>query len=216
MKCISAIIFVLGFVAFAAAQTNSDEQPSLCPTLSITAPAGVPNPKAPYYYYLDIKGELPDKAEIVWTTSAGQILTGQGTKKIGIYNIDSYEITVSAEVKGLPMDCPKDAVDMTIWDLPEFVQIDEFSNDDLRLDKDAVKRAVEVAKEKPDDFLFFIQYYRNDTDAFRVRQLERELKDYLTKELKLKDPFFKFEMKQADKALMQILLVPPGANDPRP
>jgi hypothetical protein len=216
MKLNLAAVIILSMSVFAAAQTKSEPPPSECPSLSITAPAGVPNPNEPFYYYLDIKGELPKGAEIVWTTSAGQILTGQGTKKIGIYNIDSYEITVSAEVKGLQTDCPKDVVDMTIWDMPAAQQIDEFSNDDLRLDKDAVKHAIEAAQENPDDFLFFVQYYRYDTDKFRVRQLERELNDYLTKELKIKDPFFKFVTKLSDKRLMKIFLVPPGVEDPVP
>src|SRR5690606_21439608 len=214
--CISAIVLVFVLAAFAAAQTDNAPVASECPSISITAPAGVPNRNEPFYYYLDIKGDLPKEAEIVWTASAGQILTGQGTKKIGIYNIDSYEITVSAEIKGLPMDCPKDAVDMTIWDMPIAEQIDEFSNDGLQLDKDAVKRAVEIAEKRPDDFLFYIQYYRYSTDSFRLRQLEQELKDYLTKELKIKDPFFKFVTKQPDKPLMKIFLVPPGAEDPIP
>ncbi len=216
MRCISIVGFISLLSVLAAAQTDNARTPSDCPLLTITAPAGVPNPNEPFYYYLDIKGDLPEGAEIVWMTNTGQILTGQGTKKIGIYNIDSYELTVSAEVKGLQTACPKEVVDVTIWDMPTAEQIDEFSNDNLRLDKDAVKKAVEAAQENPNSFLFFIQYYRYSTDEFRLRQLENEIKDYLTRELKVKDPFFKFVTKQSDKPLMKIFLVPPGAEDPIP
>lgn len=217
MKCLSAIAFVFAVAAFAAAQTKSEPSPSECPSISITAPAGVPNPNEPLYYFLDIKGELPEGAEIVWTTSSGQILTGQGTNKIGIYNAEDTELKVSVEISGLPKQCPNTASEQANWviDLTSR-QLVEIDNEGFRLDKDAVKSAIETAQENPDDFLFFIQYYRYDTDAFRLRQLEQELKEYLTKELKIKDPFFKFVTKQADKPLMKIYLVPPGAEDPNP
>jgi len=217
MKYISVIAFALVFTASVAAQIDNAPAASECPSISITAPAGVPVPNEPIYYYLDIKGDLPKDAEIVWKTSTGQILTGQGTKKIGIYNIDSHELTVSVEVKGVPTQCPNTASEQAIWviDLTS-QQLDEIDNDGLRLDKNAVKKAVETAKENPDSFLFFIQYYRYSTDAFRLQQLQQELKDYLTKELKIKEPFFKFVKKQADKPLMKIYLVPPSAEDPIP
>lgn len=216
MRSIPAIALIFAFAAFAVAQTDNAPA-SECPSISITAPAGVPNPNEPFYYYLDIRGDLPKDAEIVWTTSAGLILTGQGTKKIGIYNAEEPDLKVSVQIKGLPEQCPNTASEQANWVIdPTSQQIVEIENDGLRLDKDAVKRAVEIAETHPDDFLFYIQYYQYSTDAFRLRQLEQELKDYLTKELKIKDPFFKFVTKQADKPLLKIYLVPPGAEDPIP
>ncbi len=157
------------------------------------------------------------RAEIVWTTNDGQILTGQGTKKIGIYNVKSTDILVVIHVTGLPGDCPNEASEKAAWVIDyTSQQLDEIENTDLRVDKEAVKRAIKRRDEIPNSSLFFIQYYRSGTGEFRVRELKRELTNYLTKELKTKDPFFKFEMKQADKAMMKIYLVPVGAEDPIP
>jgi len=217
MRCVLVPTIVLLLSALLAAQTVDGAEPSKCPTFSVTAPAGVPDLTKPIYYYLDISGELPEGAEIFWTTTDGQILSGQGTKKIGIYNVGSTEITVVAHIKGLHEDCQNEASEKAVWVIDYTTQqLDEIENNDLRLDKDAVKKAIKRRDEIPNSSLFFIQYYRFRTDAFRVQKLKRELSDYLTKELKLKDPFFKIETKQAHKAMMTIFLVPPGVEDPTP
>ncbi|MCC6327943.1 MAG: hypothetical protein IT174_05465 [Acidobacteria bacterium] len=101
-----------------------------CPNISVTAPAGIVQPKEKFVFTGNLEGNVPPKAFFNWDVTGGRIVVGQGTMKIFVdadWNAGGATITATLTVQGLPDGCPKSASETgsVIID-PSPVLIDEF------------------------------------------------------------------------------------------
>jgi hypothetical protein len=116
-----------------AAETMSYDPPRAyspdCPRITVSGPAGTVMPGDPAPFTLVLTDEPQRIAlEIVWTASDGKIVRGHEPRQIEVAEWNyNKNITVTAEVKGLPPGCPSSASEtMGIFIHPQPRLIDEY------------------------------------------------------------------------------------------
>jgi hypothetical protein len=92
-------VFILTFPA--AAQDEPAEEKPLCPTLEMSGPPGVVKPGEPMKFTFKLNGEYdPEKLEIDWKVENGNILSGQGTTVLEVFQPEEGQvITATVSVK---------------------------------------------------------------------------------------------------------------------
>ncbi len=113
----------------------------VCPTLSVTGPAGVTAPGETMTFTANVAGGTSEVITYNWTVDRGTIIEGQGTPVIRVATTaDTAGQSVRAEVTISAPDlcetCPKTASETAAVEAaPTFRQLDEFgklSNDDVK------------------------------------------------------------------------------------
>lgn len=125
-RSISRLLSILAFVFCATASTSAQDS---CPILTISGPMGTVNVGdiATYTASLDHKGS-PVTPTFRWTTSVGEIVSGQGTRTIEVRQPNAC-ITATVEVEGFPDACPLTASETSCGDPPsQAIRIGEMSN----------------------------------------------------------------------------------------
>ena len=97
-------VALFGLVIGGHAQTPPAAE---CPTISVTAPAGVIQPPDPIWFIAEITGTVPKDIRYHWTVTKGSITHGQGTSKIETQpeNEKELNITATVAIDGLPEAC---------------------------------------------------------------------------------------------------------------
>jgi len=128
-----------------------------CPTVSVTAPAGLAPPGGEMTFTANVTGGTGDTAPTYnWTVSEGEIISGQGTSAITVRAPNTAvggNITASVEVGGFPAgcNCPNKGQDTGQYGgTPPVKKIDEFG----KQTDDEVKARVDQ---------FYIQLNNNPT-----------------------------------------------------
>ena len=111
----------------------------VCPTLSVTGPAGVTERGAAMTFTANVSGGTAQNITYNWSVSAGTIASGQGTPSITVTAPSDGTTNVTATVEiGLDVDCDcQKSASETAPVAPEIlpVLVDEFGklpNDDIR------------------------------------------------------------------------------------
>ncbi len=209
---------VLLFLLFLSSCIGGIAQPvgdSDCPVIVVDGPAGIvaPGETAMYSARIDTKGKQLDLQHI-WSVSAGEIVTGQGTTQVEIRRLEKEALTVSLEVKGVPAGCPSIASDTMIVDpAPDAVKLDQFYGSGLDIDKAALDKIIEIIREYPNDQLYVFFGHKRGLPVETAKQRERDVFTSLTTS-GLDGGRITFHRVNENIEIIQFWRVPPGANNP--
>lgn len=106
----TALLFLLLACSAALAQGKD------CPEISVTGPAGIPQPGDEMPYSVDVgeSGKAND-LKYFWSTSSGEIVSGQGTTSVRINYPGFDTLTVTVRVTGLPEGCATTFSESASW-----------------------------------------------------------------------------------------------------
>lgn len=87
--------------------------PPECPTITVTGPAGLPDPGGLIPFYAQVLGKVPSGITYKWRVSTGKIVEGQGTDKakFDVGWPTGATLIATVEGMGLPEGCPNTASD---------------------------------------------------------------------------------------------------------
>ena len=168
---VSALVLLIGLVA-----ANSQTTPvGPCPVVGITTPYGKNTSEGDTHYIATtLKGTSPDfdfdSLKYKWILPNGFPFEGQGKPYISFIvtkAMDDKEVSVSLEVYGLPVDCPRTAsATFSIGINPGSpIILDDYEN--LPIDKERTRLArvvVQLKKFKGAKAIIFINYKRTDSE----------------------------------------------------
>lgn len=199
------------FVAGAYAQDKILD----CPTISVEGPAGIIEPGKVGTYSAKIGGNIPPNVRYKWTTSVGEISSGQGTTEIKVRFPDNpNSMTVSLEVEGLEPGCPNGGWETSVGDPPRSKIISAYGPLSMATERIKLKAAADVIRKEPNSQLFVIAYPARSQAKFKRRMAM--IKNYLRNTLKVGDQVTFIIGPQLKKETTKIYVVPPGANNPQP
>ncbi len=192
-------------------------QPTECPTIRVTGPAGIIDPGeiAKYEADLDLKGSNVTPT-FRWTISTGEIVSGQGTSSIEVRQPADSCMTVTVEVTGFPDSCPLIASETACIDAPPLaVKIGEMRNTAvpdltvLRLFKD------ELRNNPNSQGYIFVAYPRILSKADRAAR-ERAIQDALESERVGSHGQSRVTLVHVPSSsdVTELWRVPPGASNP--
>lgn len=209
-------MFVLVLCGVIAAQV---EVQSNCPSISVTGPAGIVQPGeiGRYTAHTSEKGQNLN-FKYFWSTSAGEIVSGQGTKNIEVKFPSNSGITVTIEVTGLPKGCPATASEIAIWD-PALspVKLAQFRGPSFTEDKRLSEDIAQAVKDYRDNQLYIIVGYKQNTDEESVRTRERRVTEFVlnsTPEINYDRSRITVVRYAGSVDVIEIWRVPPGAENP--
>lgn len=189
----------------------------LCPSISVTGPAGVTQPGDPFTVSANISGDVPKYITYTWSVSSGRILEGQGTNKIKVSTEKWKDVKSTATVKlgGLPDDCPDTAEETVVtavhWQTflaDEFV---EFSKSQGIEKLSAIN--FEPVTKGPFS-IYFVAGVTAEKTQDEIKAQAAEFKRYLVNEKKVPaDRIFYFYRKSRD-AKISVYMVPLGSEPP--
>jgi hypothetical protein len=196
--------FVFLFHCGLAAQTG-------CPGISISGPSGVsvPGDTITFTAAVDTKGEAL-KLEYLWSTEAGEIVSGQGTNAITV-KVSGVSISATVEIKGLPEGCPNLWTEHSIGDpSPQPELIESFKGPITAKDKARFEKINAAMREDQSaGYIFFVA-------GKDMRQIQAN-RDTIIKYLRTpEDLRVTFVYLAAGTEVTEVWRVPPGANDPNP
>jgi len=194
-----------------------EKLPPVCPTISVTGPAGVPSLGEPVSFEASVSGNIPKGVTYLWGVSSGTIIGGQGTTAIRVGNWTAENLTATLQIKGLPENCPNFASEsLPVCSCLEAILIDQFSAPLSRIEKGRFKNAVTEIKNNPNNHLHIIEYFPKSTSSLTIRNKVRRLSEVLTREMKLDKSYFTIVTAKADELSTKIYRIPPGAANPVP
>ncbi|MGD9629298.1 MAG: hypothetical protein AB7V18_08640 [Pyrinomonadaceae bacterium] len=209
---ISHFLVALLLGCFTLIGTNAQES---CPILSVEGPSGiVPRGElAKYTARLDLKGsQIAPSFE--WTTSVGEIVSGQGTSSIEVRQPSDSCITVTVEVTGFPDTCPLVASETSCGlSPPVAMKIGEMSNTsppDLKL---ITSFGNELAKNPSNQGYVYIAY-KPITPPDQIAERERVLAEALTRDRIGHDSRITLVRITSSRDVTEFWRVPPGADNP--
>ena len=209
-KLLISSIFVLIFCVSLLAQAGKSLP---CPEISITGPAGIPNPNDPILFTVHLSEEAEKYSlKYKWTVTGGEIIEGQGTLSIKVLLKNSGEnLTATAKILGLAANCLNTFSESVFIDpAPEAIKIDEFTklnsqNDKARFDKIFVK-----VKENPTAQLYVVLRNLKNTSQETVTRREQDIFDSLIA-LGIERGRITLVIDFAERESMQFWIVPAGA-----
>jgi hypothetical protein len=80
-----------------------------CPTISVTAPAGISVPGEIIYFNATISASPDSYTNLTWSVSDGEIITGQNTPTLGVRMPKMPPVRAKVNIRGLAKDCPDSA-----------------------------------------------------------------------------------------------------------
>jgi hypothetical protein len=212
-------ILALTFCAATFAQTNKT---SLCPTISVTGPAGIFEPGETITFIVSLNREA-DKINLKynWTVSGGEITEGQRTQAVKVLvPKTSTEISIMAmvEVQNLPRECgttitASETVAMIICRVQR--QVDEFSMSVSQIDKARLDNLLHELQNDPVAIAYIFERFERKTSQKLIKRKIQKISDYLIKEKRIEKDRFVISITESNKNLTQYFIVPPGASTPK-
>lgn len=130
-----------------------------CPQISMSGPSGVPNPGDSITFTAQVDtGGKELKIEYVWSISAGEITSGQGTDTITV-KAPNGSLTTTVEIKGLPEGCSSTFSEAVQWcgRLPQPELIETFRGAITAKDKARIEKLRSVMWNDPNaQYRFFV------------------------------------------------------------
>ena len=194
------------------------DAPPECPTVSVYRPAGTrqPGEMVPFTVQINPK-ELFFELKYRWTTTDGDIVTGQGTQSIEIKWLQKSTITATVEVIGLPKECGATASETVHWDPPpEAVRVGMIYSLETEKFEKLLKEFSDGLASNPS----------NQGYIFIGSKPDSKENDLVTREKKLIDDLAKLMGSSYDRSrltlvrwggkadLIELWRIPPGADNP--
>ncbi len=216
LRSIALTILVLASFDLAASQ---GEPASACPTISVTGPAGIPQPGDEIIFLLTI-GETEQKYDLTynWSTNVGKIVSGQGTTSIGVKWTGESGLTATVVIGGLPAGCPSTASEMSVLGciLPVPKLVGRISS---RTPKNPAVAAALKEGLNPYEQIYVLHKHRVKTSAGRLVEFEKGFIAFVMKtipELNGDRSRITIVRVEGDEEFFELWRVPPGANNPIP
>lgn len=209
-------ILILIFAFCVAAFAQTDKIP-LCPSISVTGPAGVPKPDEPIVF-TEILSKEADKFNLQynWTVVGGKIIEGQGSLSVkAIHKEAGRNLTLTVEVNGLPEECARTASETSSAPcLPPTLQLlDEFSISESRIDKARVDSFLVNLQNDPSAAGYIIESFTKGTSRKTIQQKSQRIFGYLKLRAIEKDQIVLLNC-FSNKTLTRFYSVPAGATRP--
>jgi hypothetical protein len=191
----------------------------VCPTLSVTGPAGVTAPGETMTFTANVAGGTSETLTYNWTVDNGTIIEGQGTPVIRVAttaDLAGQSVRAEVTISGADLceECPKTASETAaIASIPECRDVDEFgvlANDDVKTRFDSF--FIEL-QNNPDATGYIINY----GTARDVTRREKLIRDYIVFR-KLDGSRINFLRGDENGGTLRtrFVLCPPGAPAPTP
>jgi len=135
----------------------------ICPTISVSGPAGITAPGGTMTFEARSKGDLPLQAEFSWTLSAGTIEAGQGTSAILVRappDGGAESITAAVKVSVLATQCVETVAQEAKIGPPFTCGLAPDNYPKLRRDEEKARlfNAAVMLRNAPDAILVFVVY----------------------------------------------------------
>jgi hypothetical protein len=111
----------------------------VCPTVSVTGPAGLTTPGDTMTFTANVTGGTTDRVTYDWSVNNGTIIEGQGTPVIRVatsQDMAGQNVTATVRIGGVCEECPREASDTgSLQERLEATEIDNFGvlpNDEVR------------------------------------------------------------------------------------
>ena len=210
------IILTLALLILASAITPAQEAAN-CPPISVTGPSAIPQPGEEIQFIVDT-GEAGKKYNLKyrWSTSIGEILSGQGTSSIKIKWPAGVSLTATVEIAGLPDGCRTTASETGIGceGLPIPVMIDEFG----KLPRGSVRTKLDKffaeLNNNPGNQAYIILYGTNKEIAAQERLLVSFTRFRHFDRSRLTS--VRGGTHESGKIFTKLYRIPPGAYNPHP
>jgi hypothetical protein len=195
------------------------DAPAECPTIYVTGPAGIPRPgdKVPFRVDVGEKGKDYD-LKYKWTTSSGEIVSGQGTPSIEVkFEKEGMGLTATAEVMGLPNDCGAMASEFIQWEAPiEPVRVGVIYSSEKGLSENKLKEFSDELEANPNNQGYIFIGSKPGAKSSELEAREKKLIEVLEKLMgRSYDRSRLTLVRQGGKAdLIELWRIPPGADNP--
>jgi hypothetical protein len=210
-KLLLTIFFVLAVCSVSIAQNT---EPTNCPMISVTGPAGIVGVGELATYTATVGSEADSyPVEFVWTTSAGRIKEGQGTRSIKVIQPNAC-ITVTVEIRGLSASCPSAASETACGHPPPVAEKFYELQEDQKADTLDVGLILGTLRDHPANQLYILagDVGRKNTDSFQKK--ETAILRLLARS-GIPHERITIASVYSDVELFQFWRVPPGAGSPR-
>lgn len=217
MRVLAILFFILGISQLVIFAQTSPKK-SGCPVFSIVAPDSAADSNKPLVFRLDIDRKINPNEKLIWTTSAGKILSGQGTESIAVENVSETGETITAtiDILGLPDNCEKSfsASAPTVCPIPLMpMKMDEFGKATKEVLKEKIVFLSQKLKEDPTATASIIKYSArraDKLDAYRDLQL---MLNYLKSD-GIDEERINFQIGFEEGETTELWFVPAGAAQP--
>lgn len=200
--------------------------PTECPSVVVTAPAGIVDPGQPIHFEAGIWGRAPKDIRYNWTVKRGTLHSGQGTKSIVTYPESENDINVTAavEVDGLPEGCHRIASETYTMIVDNFDPILMFEVSTSKLDVDLELCAsntvlprynaiVKELEENRTNQAHIIFSHKSDTSSDVSQTCERGVIQFFTN-AGIDRSRITSRSRSSEQESVQFWRVPPGSENP--
>lgn len=211
-------------IEFDSKSRNTNKIPNVnevepCPIIRINGPKSpfLPNSAQAFTAEVDRKGNY--EIEYKWTVSGGEILDGQGTPNIKVFQHEKLAgatVSVTVELIGLPGYCgTKTATDTAPpWDPPRSFQIDEIKSYLREINTQNLDNLANYLKKDRNSKAEIIWYTKAVLSAEVIETESKRITEFLTKEMQIENERFTIRNAVSDSNYVQFWIVPAGARSP--
>ena len=217
MRVLGLLLFILGISQLTVfAQTQSEK--TGCPVFAVDGPSSAVGYNKPIIFRLNIDRKLNSSEKLFWTTSAGKILSGQGTESIAVENVsETGRNTIAVvEITGLPKNCPKTAQFFLHYDYPEIptsIKVDKFGVVTAKVLSDKINNLSQKLKEDPSATASIIKYFEKYTNKLDVYLNLQLILNYLKSD-GIDEERINFKIPLENGEITEFWFVPAGAAFP--
>lgn len=209
-----AFILVFTFFFCAFAQTSKTLP---CPKINLFGPASAPSPNEVISYSVSIETkEIDSKVEYIWAVSHGKIIEGQDTQNIKIeLQPSDGGLTVTVEVKGLPISCPNTSSETMIIDpIPQAEKIDEFSGSISKIQNRKSEKLIKALQDDPTAQIYVFFSTGKNISPRATKKKSQEISKLLVRENGIEVERITIVEIPSNKELTQFWIVPAGSAPP--
>lgn len=210
------VILTLTLLILALGSVVAQESRPDCPAISVTGPAGIVQPGEEASFIADTD-EASKKYDLKyqWSTSIGEIVSGQGTSSIRVKWPGGDTLTATVEIKGLPDGCPVTASESVVWCAPPVpVLVDEFGKVSKNDIDERFRRFYAELSNNSGSQGYIINYGTDKEIAARERVIVNSISFRNCDRSRL--TLVRGGMHESGKVYTKFWRVPPGADNPTP
>jgi hypothetical protein len=161
------------------------------------------------------KQETPYELAYSWSVSAGEIVSGQGTKQVTVVQ-PNQGLTLTVEVKGLPEGCPFGISETSVGDpSPEAVKIGVVRVNDLNRSEEGLNEFADILNNNPNNQGYVLVGHPPSTSEAAKAARERKIAEKIIENLNGRDQSRVTLVRYENASdFAEFWRVPPGAHNP--
>ncbi len=190
-----------------------------CPIIWVNGPKTpfLPNSAQTFTAEVDRKGNY--EIGYKWTVSGGEILEGQGTPNLKVFqpeNLAGVNVNATVELIGLPNYCGTRTASETAppWDPPDVMLLDEIIGSFDNVKTEILDNLVNYLKRDRNAKAEIIWFSGTVLNVEFIETESTRINGYLTKEMHIENERFTIRNTVSDRNYVQFWIVPAGAKSP--